>query len=79
VTVGSHVFTTTAPASAGPLAAGASIPVIVTVTVPPGTPVDVSDTVTITFTSQGDSNRSASTMLTTVAGYRRLYLPLIAR
>jgi uncharacterized repeat protein (TIGR01451 family) len=58
-------WTTVVPASVGPLAAGASATVAVTVTVPGNATVGSSDTVTISATSQGDGTESDSSTLTT--------------
>ncbi|MHC4618927.1 MAG: DUF11 domain-containing protein, partial [Planctomycetota bacterium] len=58
-------WTTVVPASVGPLAAGASATVAVTVTVPGNATVGSSDTVTISATSQGDGTVTGSSALTT--------------
>ena len=61
------------------LAAGASADVVVTVTIPAGLTSGISDTATITVTSQGDPEQNDSVTLTTTAGVYQLILPLIFR
>ena len=68
-----------APATVGPLAAGAGTDVMVTVAIPAGANAGDQDVATITFTSQGDGGVSAISMLTTTAEVPtyRVYLPLV--
>ncbi len=65
--VSGNVWTTTAPLSVGPLAAGAGQPVSVRVEVPGAAVAGNSDTVTVTATSQSDSAVAESLSLTTTA------------
>ncbi len=58
---------TSVPTPVGPLAAGASSAVTVTVTIPAGTPDGGHDTVQVTFTSAGDPSKSDSSALTTTS------------
>jgi uncharacterized repeat protein (TIGR01451 family) len=53
------------PATAGPLAPGAGVDVVVTVAIPVGTASGASDVATITATSLADSTTSDSSVLTT--------------
>lgn len=79
VTVSGNIYTTTFPASVGPLAAGASTNLLVTVNVPPEAIGGASDGAVITVTSQGDGAASANASLTTYAAMHKLYLPLVRR
>ncbi|HOT91088.1 MAG TPA: S8 family serine peptidase [Anaerolineae bacterium] len=63
---GAH-WLTTAPESVGPLPAGMSATLPVTVTIPAAALCDASDTVTLTATSAGDPTRSAQAVLLTTA------------
>jgi uncharacterized repeat protein (TIGR01451 family) len=77
VNVSGNAFATHAPASIGPLAAGASAAFDVQVTIPLTAAISASDAATLTLTSQGDGLTStASTLTTTVAPYQ-LNLPLV--
>ncbi len=62
-----NAWTTSAPASVGPLAAGATAQITVDVAVPLGAAAGDSDVVTVTATSVADSLQSASAVLTTTA------------
>ncbi|MBN1136152.1 MAG: cadherin-like domain-containing protein [Anaerolineae bacterium] len=68
-----------APATIGPLAAGAGTDVAVTVAIPAG--AGNQDVATVTFTSQGDGSVSEASVLTTTANVPtyRVYLPLVLR
>lgn len=68
-----------APATVGPLAAGAGMDVVVTVTIP--AEAGNQDVATVTFTSQGDGGVSAASVLTTTVNTPtyRVYLPLVLR
>ena len=79
VSAGAHVWPTVAPAAIGPLAAGERAAVAVVVSIPPATPVGMTDTATITVTSQADHALSATASLTTRARPRPLFLPLVVR
>jgi len=59
-------WTTNAPLSIGPLAAGVGADVDVTVDIPPSACCNDSDTVTVTATSQHDGSESDSSVLTTL-------------
>ncbi len=65
VTLSGNAFTTTAPATVGPLGAGASTTLQVVVTIPAGAAGGASDTVNVKVTSQGDPSKFASAVLTT--------------
>jgi len=67
VTVSGNSWTTTAPRTVGPISAGASTNVDVTVSIPAGAASGASDTVTVTLSSRGDSTKCASSVLTTTA------------
>jgi uncharacterized repeat protein (TIGR01451 family) len=68
IAVSGNAWTTSAPASVGPLAPSASQVVDVSVTVPPEAVIGNTDVVTITLTSQGDNTKSAvSTLTSTVS------------
>jgi uncharacterized repeat protein (TIGR01451 family) len=67
VVVNGNAWTTTAPATVGPLAPGISQTETISVTVPASVTGGGVDTATITFTSQGDNTQSDSTVLTTTA------------
>jgi len=67
VNAGGYVWPATAAASVGPLAAGDAAILEVGVSIPGGTAGGVTDTATITVTSQGDNARSATAELTTMA------------
>jgi uncharacterized repeat protein (TIGR01451 family) len=66
-------FTTTAPSTVGPLAAGATTTVDVAVTIPPGAGHNASSVATVTFTSQGDPAVSANSVLTTTSSVAPVY------
>ena len=66
-TVTGNAWPTPVPAPVGPLAAGASSVVAVTVNVPAGAVIGATDTANVTFTSVGDPTKSASSTLTTTA------------
>jgi uncharacterized repeat protein (TIGR01451 family) len=65
LTVSGNAWTTTAPATVGPLAAGESEEVTVQVEIPLGAHSGDEDTAMVTATSQADPTKSASTTLTT--------------
>ena len=75
------LWLTGAPATVGPLAAGAGTDVVVTVVIPAGAGDGDQDVATITFTSQSDGAVSAVSVLTTTANVPtyRVYLPLVLR
>lgn len=85
VTVAGNAFTTTVPASLGPLAPGAPVPVLITVTAPLSPTGTLTDTATVTFTSRADPTRTASASLRTQivlippTGSNKVYLPVIVR
>jgi hypothetical protein len=60
------------------LSDGAGVDVMVHVTIPIMATGGMSDTVTITATSQGDPTQFAASMLTTIAMYQ-FYLPIVFR
>ena len=67
IAVSGNAWTTSAPASVGPLAANAGADVQISVDIPAGASGSDSDTVTITAASQGDPLTSDSSTLTTTA------------
>lgn len=67
VTLTSAGWQTTAPTRIGPLSAGATAPLPVTVTIPTDALSGASDRVTVTATSAGDPSRSARATLRTTA------------
>ena len=71
VTLAGNAWTTTAPATVGPLTGGASTSLAVAVTLPANTVSGASDVVTATVTSQGDAAQSAASTLTTTANAMR--------
>ena len=82
LTVSSTTWTTgVLPASVGPLAAGGSTTVTVTVSIPAGAAGGATDAATITATSAGNSTVSDWLGLTTTSGlvYWFIHLPLIMR
>jgi uncharacterized protein YjlB len=79
VTVSGNAWTTSAPATVGPVAAGASATFQVTVTIPTGVTGADSDTATVTVTSRGDNSKTAQATLTTRRVLYRLFLPVVMR
>lgn len=79
VTVSGNAYTTTFPASLGPLAAGASANLLVRVDAPPEALGGASDIALITVTSQGNGTAAATAPLTTQVAFNKLYLPLVQR
>jgi len=85
VIVSGNTWVTTAdPTTVGPLAAGESADVMVTVDIPTSAVGGDTDSATVTITSQADATRSASSTLTTraPAGIEDggdIYLPLVLR
>jgi len=65
MTVSGNAWTTDAPSSVGPLAAGIGANVQVVVHIPSGATGGASDIATVTATSQGNPTRSDSAVLTT--------------
>jgi len=83
VALGDYTWPTTAPTAVGPLAAGKSAGLDVTVSIPPSATAGTSDTVTITVASQGDEAQLATASLTTSAVSEppsyNLFLPLVVK
>jgi hypothetical protein len=77
ITVSGETWTTTVPATVGPLNSGASATVAVTVDIPAGAAVGDQDMATVTVTSQGDPTVFADVMLTTTVVARGVFLPLV--
>ncbi len=67
VTLSGNAWTATAAPTVGPLAGGASAPLVVNVTVPNVALCDGLDTLTVTVTSHGNPNRIAAATATTSA------------
>jgi hypothetical protein len=80
IEVSGNAWLTDAPASIG-LLPGESMDVTVTVSVPGGAADGAADVATVTFTSQGDGNVSASAELTTTAdvAVNFIYLPIVSK
>ena len=72
-------FTTTAPATVGPLAAGAGKTISVTVDVPSTAALGAVSTATLTLTSQADPTATTTVVLTTTAAEYKVYMPIINR
>ncbi len=74
------VWPVEAPSTIG-LGPGESTAVVITVTIPAGTPDGASDVATLTFTSQGNPAITTSSVLTTTAVVEewRIYLPILMR
>jgi hypothetical protein len=70
-------WVTNAPATVGPVAAGATAEFTVTVKVPGNAHAGMEDAVTVTLTSQQDPTQQASAILTTSAGRQSHFLPFI--
>jgi len=79
VTVSGNTWPTSAPATVGPVAAGASATFQVVVTIPTGVTGADTDTATVTVTSQTDNSKTAQATLTTRRVIYRFYLPLVTR
>jgi hypothetical protein len=77
VNISGTAFTTTAPSTVGPLAAGASTTVDVGVTIPAGAVNGAMSEATVTFTSQGNGTASDSSVLTTISAWLKFYLPIV--
>jgi hypothetical protein len=67
ITLSGNLWTTTAPATVGPLTAGATTQITVDVDVPAGAADGDTDNATVTATSQTDNGQFASSVLTTTA------------
>lgn len=76
-------WTTTVPATVGPLAAGASQNVTVSVTIPASALGGSTDVATITVVSQADGTKKGTAILTTTATATtvkpKIYLPIIRK
>lgn len=79
VNLAGNVFTTTAPSSVGPLAAGASTTFNVVVTIPLSVTNGQLDTTNVTVTSQGNNTVSINTNIVTQAWWRRVYIPMVVK
>ncbi len=77
VIVNGNAWTTTAPATVGPLASGAMTQITVDVTIPAGALSGDSDTAIVTVTSQGDPGQSDASSLTTSAVLDQLYFSTV--
>lgn len=78
-TVSSTVFTTTVSSSVGPLAAGTSTSLLVTVNVPSDAISGAMEAATLTVTSQGNGSTNVNATLTTHVTFHKLYLSVIRR
>jgi subtilisin family serine protease len=74
-----NVWTTTVPATVGPLAAGASEDFAVEVDIPFSAHGGDEDVATVTATSQGNPEQSDSSTLTTIVATYHMYLPVVLR
>jgi hypothetical protein len=83
VTLSGQTWTSTAPIMLGPLPAGASEPITVTVTVPLTTPVGMTDSVTVTVALANAPHVQATSTLTThvleLPNTGTIYIPIIQR
>jgi uncharacterized membrane protein len=79
VSVSGETYTTTVPATVGPLGSGESATVAVTVEIPAGASVGDQDVATVTVTSQGDPTAFADVMLTTTVVQPSVFLPLVMK
>ncbi len=79
VAVSGNSWTTTAPGTVGPLAAGADVDMDVMVTIPESAAGGETDVATVTVTSQGDDTQWATSTLTTTANLYRVFLPIIMK
>jgi uncharacterized membrane protein len=77
--LGNHAWETIIQAPGEPLGPGQSATVIVTVTLPGDVTFGASDTVQVSFTSQGNPSKSASASLKTTAGEPVGFLPVTYR
>jgi hypothetical protein len=78
VSVSGYDWPTILPSTVGPLAPAESAALNVSVTIPATVTLGSTDTVTITVTSQEDSSRTGSAILTTFAGHV-FFMPLIEK
>ena len=75
----SNGWAVVAPATVGPVAAGANADFQVTVPIPAGYFGGVADVTTVTLTSSGPVYTAQSTTLTTTTLYHYFYLPAIGK
>lgn len=68
-----------APSQTYSVATGSQVTFTVSVQIPINAPEGATNTAVVTATSQGDSNVTATTNLTGVVAYARLYLPIIIK
>ncbi|MDQ3249098.1 MAG: peptidase M14, partial [Chloroflexota bacterium] len=79
VTTSVSIWPTSAPPTIGPLAALATAPLIINVNVPPTATVGLTDTLTVTVTSQTDPTQQSTRRLTTQVIEYRLNFPWVLR
>jgi sugar lactone lactonase YvrE len=80
VRAGGHSWTTTPnPTTVGPLVAGDSAELVVTVTIPTSATGGATDVTAVTVTSQGDDTVTATSILTTTVRKHGVFLPLIVK
>ena len=79
LTIAGNKWTTTLPATVGPLDAGASTDVIVQVSIPTTAAHNATDSVTVTAKSAANPTKSASSALTTKARKYLYFFPIAAK
>lgn len=79
INVSGNTWATSAPATAGPLASGASLFVTITVNVPPHVIAGTIDTAMIVFTAQGGGLQPLIFELITEANPHKRFLPFLGR
>ncbi len=79
INISGNAWTTTVPPSVGPLGPGVSAVVDIDVMIPSGAPDGITDTATITFTSQGDPTENAQVVAMSTVVYPKIFLPVIIR
>ena len=77
--IANAAWETVLPAQVGPLAAGSSAPVTITVSIPPAAQAGAADVAALAVFSQGSAARVDAAELTTVVNWKMLYLPQMHR
>jgi len=79
INIGGNAWATSAPPTIGPLGPGVSTTVDIDVIIPSGAPDGITDTATITFTSQGDPTKNDQVVAMSTVVYPKIFLPVIIR
>jgi uncharacterized membrane protein len=79
LTKSGNVWVVGLPSQVGPVAAGGSVNINVTVTIPPGADPGNQDTVTVKATSQNSPSTTANATIQTIVANAGIYLPIILR